>query len=123
MLIEIKPNNESREPIVTSAFVNKVRAGGLVVIDTKKRGCYISASFSQLGGGQLRSVGYHISEDGYGVDADEYDVVILKAEDKAEEALLDGLPYSLTNKDQIEIIIVPWAKLKTLKYLCSTYDK
>ena len=122
MLIEIKPNNESREPIVVSAFVNKVEAGVQVVVNTKNRWCHISSSYGQSGGGQLRRIGYYVSNEG-DVIGDDWDEVIVTPENKDEEKLLDGLPYSLTNKDQMEILIVPWNKLKTLKNLCDTFDK
>ena len=122
MLIEIKPNNESREQIVTSAFVNKVEAGVQLVINTKNRWCHISSSYGQSGGGQLRKIGYYVSNEG-DVIGDDWDEVIVTPENKEEESLLDGLAYQLTNKDQIEILIVPWAKLKTLKKLCFTFDK
>ena len=122
MLIEIKPNNESREQIVTSAFVNKVEAGVQLVINTKNRWCHISSSYGQSGGGQLRKIGYYVSNEG-GVIGDDWDEVIVTPENKEEESVLDGLAYQLTNKDQIEILIVPWAKLKTLKNLCFTFEQ
>lgn len=122
MLIEIKPNNKNRESIVTSAFANKVEAGVQLVINTTNKWCEISSSYGESGGGKLRKTGYYISNSG-DVNGEDWDEVIVIPEDKEEDALLDGLAYSLTNKDQVEILIVPWAKLKTLRKLCSTFDE
>ena len=121
MLIEIKPNNKNRESIVTSAFADKVEAGVHLVINTTNRWCHTS-SYGLRRGGQLRKIGYYVSNEG-GVIGEDWDEVIVIPENKEEDALLDGLAYSLTNKDQVEILIVPWAKLKTLRNLCSTFDE
>lgn len=112
--------SHNEKPIIRSAFVEKNKVGTLLVINTRGRGCFIDASFSSSGSGKLRQIDYHIAQ-GQSED-DGYDTLTLIPDNKREEKFLDGLAYSLVCKDQIEILIVPWNSLKTLKNLANTFD-
>ena len=116
--------SHNEKPIIRSAFIDKVEAGVLLVINLTTRSGYIESSYSQHGGGEFKRVGWSIGVDydSYGDTLTDLETVNLIPENKREEKLLEALPYTLKNKDQIEILLVPWGKLATVKHLANTFD-
>ena len=113
MKIVIDRSSGPNDKLVSHVSVDKVDAGLRVVITATMRNPNVASSYGRFGGGLLRRVGWCI--DNGDPETRFWETVELIPDNKREENMLEGLGYTLYNKDQIEILIVPWNRLKTLK--------